>query len=454
MEWSPPTNQNGDQKFWLIFEQAAVGIALVSLDGHYLRANPQLCHLLGYSEDELKGQAFSLVTHPDDIQIEVEQGERCLRGEVSTYRTEKRYIRRDGRVITALRSVSLVRDAGGNPDYFISVVQDITTLKIAQEQLREARDRYAVICDNVADLISVHDLAGVYLFASASCAKLLGYTPAELLGTEAFSYFHPDDLDRVRQVYRQHLTEANENTSVRHRVRRKDGAYIWVETYARSIAGTHGLPRELLCVSRDVQEQHDIHLTLLEEKKQAEERNLALEELALQDELTGLKNRRAIEDYLTNKLSSRRASGYPLGCLLVDVDHFKRINDTYGHAMGDDALRVVAKILVSATRGADFLGRYGGDEFIVVLPYTDAAGTVVVGERLIEDVRAAYWPDLPLQERITISIGAACLAQPTNISSRELLGMIDRQLYEAKQAGRDRMVMNTRRTARQLAVEY
>lgn len=439
-------HQNVDYKFWLTFEQAAVGMALIAPSGRYLRANPELCRLLDYTEEQLCALTFHDATHPDDRAASDILSSKLLSGALTTYRIEKRYVRRGGRVVWGLLSVSLVRDEAGAPMHFISVVQDVTECKIALQELEQARNRYQAICDDVGDFISINDLHGVILFAGTPYASLMGYTPAELVGADALRYIHPDDRPIVQDAYRQFVGGSNERLKMRYRAFRKDGAYVWLETYARPFNGVGGQAREVICVSREMSEQQQVEQTLTHDKQQAEERSQALGELALTDELTGLRNRRSIDESLGVKLSSRRSASFPIGCLLVDIDHFKELNDSYGPSVGDEALRRIARVLEDTCRDEDYVARYEGDEFLLVLPNTNPGGTIILGEKLIRNVRALDWSDLPLQGEVTVSIGATCINYGTNLTLPELLDILDGQLYQAKEAGRNRLVMNTRQT--------
>src|SRR5262249_26365237 len=133
--------RNSEERYRQVEEHAPTGLALVALDGRWVRVNPALCALLGYSGDELLGRTFQDVTHPEDRDTALY--ERLLAGELPTYQREERYVRKDGRVVWILLSVSLVRDAAGRPLYAISQVQDITARKRAEEALRRANEELA-----------------------------------------------------------------------------------------------------------------------------------------------------------------------------------------------------------------------------------------------------------------------------------------------------------------------
>lgn len=161
------------------------------------------------------------------------------------------------------------------------------------------------------------------------------------------------------------------------------------------------------------------------------------------DHLTGLHNRRHLEEHLHGLLSSSRRHSYPVTVLLVDIDHFKRVNDTAGHEVGDQVLREVAQRMTAVVRTEDVLGRWGGEEFLLLCPWTDLTGAQVLAERLrtavcAEPVPGGHGADLA----VTVSIGGAVVAGPGDVERRELvLRTADERLYAAKAAGRDRAVV-------------
>ncbi len=172
-------------------------------------------------------------------------------------------------------------------------------------------------------------------------------------------------------------------------------------------------------------------------KEQADARN---RRLALQDDLTGLHNRRFIFEVLGQQLALAERHGWPLALLILDVDHFKRVNDTHGHLVGDQVLRELAACIRSRLRAQDMAGRWGGEEFIVLLPDTDAAGAAVLAEDLrlaVQQLRCLDPQGQPLP--LTVSIGLHAQPQPTSRQRDELLAAADRAMYQAKQNGRNRV---------------
>ena len=160
---------------------------------------------------------------------------------------------------------------------------------------------------------------------------------------------------------------------------------------------------------------------------------------ARHDSLTGLWNRGAIMDFMERELARARRSGSSVGVLLLDIDHFKSVNDTYGHPAGDAVLQQVAQRLSAGTRAYDWVGRYGGEEFIVLLANCNADTLALCAERLREIVAAAPMQASGIDLKVTVSLGAALFSCEPNEGSAEVLQLADAALYRAKQNGRNRV---------------
>lgn len=169
--------------------------------------------------------------------------------------------------------------------------------------------------------------------------------------------------------------------------------------------------------------------------------NDELKVLSLTDALTGLPNRRAFDARLTEEVERAKRYKAPLSLLLVDVDHFKSFNDTFGHPAGDEVLKTVAQLLQKRTRMSDFVARYGGEEFAIILPNATRSDAYVLAERFRRAIAQATWS----QRTITISIGAFT-AVGNETSETALLTDADRMLYQAKAQGRNRVVVNSQST--------
>jgi len=167
--------------------------------------------------------------------------------------------------------------------------------------------------------------------------------------------------------------------------------------------------------------------------------------LAMTDSLTQIPNRRALKDYAEHALARR--SGLPLALLMIDVDHFKVINDTHGHQTGDEVLSRVPALLAGRLRGHDFLGRYGGEEFCVIAPDTDTAGALALAEALRETVAATVLDTESGKISVSVSIGISCCPASGTRELKVVLAEADAALYDAKQSGRNRVVCFAREMA-------
>jgi two-component system sporulation sensor kinase A len=178
------------------FHHAGIGLGLVSPEGRWLKVNPSLCSIVGYSEEELLERRFQSMTHPEDLEADIVYVNRVLLGEMNRYQLEKRYIHKNGDPIWVYITVSLVRDERGKPLFFISEVQDITAKKRAERLLQESNERYKSLFEQHPDLVFAVSLEGKLLKINAACEKVTGYTAQELL--HSTSIVDPDDLPRLK----------------------------------------------------------------------------------------------------------------------------------------------------------------------------------------------------------------------------------------------------------------
>ncbi|MFL5733752.1 MAG: diguanylate cyclase [Chloroflexia bacterium] len=349
----------------------------------------------------------------------------------------------------SINSQPIFQPGDPQPYAVISAITDLTGQRAAREELMQAQERFFGICNNTTEMVSVHDPKGTFIFAGASCTELLGYAPDELTKTNVFGHIHPEDVPLVRDSYRK-LSATGTGCSLKYRLRRKSAEYIWVETHASAVVGLHVGDIEILSVSHKLRARRNMQASMHEQIRLAPRHVESLngaETPSLRDDLTSLLNRRAIEELLNFKLASPRSSNYPFGCLILDLDEFGRVNDTYGREAGDVVLQKMGQLLAQSCRAEDYVARYSDDEFLLVLPNTDASGTVLVAERIVNTVRVANWPSLPREQKLTVSIGGTCVRRPSDLQLAELLEIIDSQLAHAKAIGRDRLVMNARETA-------
>jgi diguanylate cyclase (GGDEF)-like protein len=261
-------------------------------------------------------------------------------------------------------------------------------------------------------------------FAFSGTGQFLGWNADQLLGRDIKDLVHPDD---ARESARWPSLSV-----LRHRMRKAEGGFRWVDSRCRTLADASG---GRLCVSRDV---HDEELAR-RRAEDAERRGLELERLARTDVLTGLANRRQAQEFLTRE--SRRADrhGYSLSVALLDIDHFKSVNDRFGHPVGDRVLAQAGRQLRRSLRDEDLVARWGGEEFLVVLPHVPLASALICTERLRHCVARPAERGEPLEQGVvTLSAGVAELQRGE--AWHELIDRADRALYRAKAEGRDRAV--------------
>jgi len=170
-----------------------------------------------------------------------------------------------------------------------------------------------------------------------------------------------------------------------------------------------------------------------------QKQNKLLEKLSITDSLTGLYNRKKLDDILADQLARFKRNQRPFTLLMLDIDHFKKLNDTYGHLAGDQVLASIARTFSNSIRNIDFVARYGGEEFVIVLPETALSAARDMAERILTQVRSASYQFNDQSIVVTLSIGVA-ISQSSDESADTLLARTDRMLYEAKRAGRDRVI--------------
>ena len=226
-----------EERFRATFELAAVGIAHVGLDGRWIRVNRRLCEILGYSAQELAGLTFQSITHPDDLQSDLDQLGRLLAGEIDTYAMEKRYYRKDGAPFWAELTVSLVRDARGQPAHLISVVQDISQRHAAETALRAAEERLSLAAKASALGVWEWDLAAGHIYHSVRAKEICGFGPEEEITYEKLTaQVHPDDLGHVQEATRRAFDPASRQTSAfEYRIVRPDGALRWLRSLGDTV---------------------------------------------------------------------------------------------------------------------------------------------------------------------------------------------------------------------------
>jgi diguanylate cyclase (GGDEF)-like protein/PAS domain S-box-containing protein len=313
-----------------------------------------------------------------------------------------------------------------------------------ESALRESEARYRNLFDDVPVALYRTNTAGEFLDANPAMIHMMGYPDRSALLASNAAELYADSEDRSR--WQAMMAKDETVKDFEFQALRYDGAVIWVKNCARAIRDSAG---PMLCYEGSLED-----ITFRKEAEEALARaneglrtRLAeigmlqeqLRERAIRDPLTNLFNRRYLEEMLDKELSKAGRKSCPVSLIMMDIDNFKRINDTYGHEAGDQVLRSLAGYILACIRLSDTACRFGGDEFVIVMPEAAIGLAYERGEKLRRGVATLKMTEAGMTDRLTISAGIS--AFPAHGATREeLLRSADQALYTAKSQGRNRVV--------------
>jgi diguanylate cyclase (GGDEF)-like protein/PAS domain S-box-containing protein len=435
--------RDSEERFRATFEQAAVGIQHASLDGKFLRCNQRFAEIIGYALEEIPSLNFQQITHPEDYPANQEMVSKLVNGFMSSARCEKRYIRKNGSTVWVRMTSSIQHDGEGRPLHFITLVEDINALKMAEQDLAasqtalkasEARfrkafqtseTRYRAAFEGTLDPCAICRLDNqTYIEVNAEFLKALGYERDEVIGKtlqELQIFPQAGDMEKQEAL----LRRDGQFRELKLRFRRKNGDFVWGATSA-SIIELDGIPHIFTCT-------RDLSPTLAAESE--------IYNLAFLDPLTNLPNRRLLLDELRQAHSNAVRSGLNQTLLLIDLDNFKVLNESLGHPVGDLMLKEIALRMNSCVTNADTVARIGGDEFAVMLddlskiPEEVAAHAKTVADKILAAIHQPFLLD-GHECYSTASVGVTVFGDP-NVSTNEILQQAEIALYQAKSTGRN-----------------
>lgn len=409
--------RRSEEDFRRLFEAAPVALVLSRLpDNHVLAANPHAAEVFGVALDEVQGQhAPDFWEDPADRRRLVETVR--ARGRIDQF--EARLRKQSGEAFwadVAVRAVS----AGGEPALLFGV-RDVTAQKRAAEALAQSREALRTIFDAAPIPMVLTGLDDAVLrYCNRRAADMFETTVDHVLGRRAPDFYeNPED----RRIFLERLSSEGAIDGFAVRLKTLRGRGFWALLSAKTL-------------TVDGERLFMVGFADLSEQKRIEE---DLRQLATTDPLTGTLNRRRLFEVAEEEL--RRAARYdrPLCLAMLDLDHFKQVNDRFGHATGDEAIRLTARAIRATLRRQDQVGRYGGEELLVILPETTLEDARVVVERARAAVEAlALTHD---GQRVPLTVSAGVVARAPDESVDAAVHRADRALYQAKAAGRNRVVL-------------
>ena len=407
------------------FHYCAVGLAHVGIDGTFIRVNKKLCEFLDYSDQELTKLTFQDLTAPDHLDEDLDQLERLLEGQIDNYSIEKRYIRRDGKRVWAKLTVSLVRDDSNNPDYFISVVEDIDEKKRIQSELFQVDALFSKIVSAFSERtfiwVATPDFSKLK-YANDGYANIFGRSEYELYCNPMsfLDHVHEDDRTRVAKVFSRRPLE---NWDIQYRIYDSKGEVKYLHDRGNLIFDDRETQTLILGTADDITREKNQQQALMSAVTK-------LEHLSQTDSLTGLANRREILSQLSDEIARMERGQKASTLVYVDLNKFKEINDKYGHKVGDNALVEISQQMKVLLRDSDRFGRIGGDEFVILLYGTDDKETEIFFERIAQH---DFTLNVNNTSVVPITFSVGWVTWSAEISSvEEWLDKADEVMYEKK----------------------
>jgi diguanylate cyclase (GGDEF)-like protein/PAS domain S-box-containing protein len=379
-------------------------------------------NLFGYTPQDFEGpmKLWSDRIHPDDRGRVLDSTDAALKGKGDRWSDEYRFIRKDGSIANVLDRGFIIRDSEGKATRIMGAMVDLTERREADARLREQ----ASLLDKAKDAIVVRGLDNRVHYWNKGAERLYGWTAEEAIGrsVEELLYEDPTELHNATRRVIELGEWSGEITE-----RRKNGTTLPVEAQWTLVRDEAGQPKSIFAIKTDISL-----------RKAAERR---VQQLAFYDPLTQLPNRQLLMERLERAIAACTHSGHVSALMFIDLDDFKSLNDTLGHATGDLLLQQVARRLTNCVSDIDTVARFGGDEFVVLLEQIGgdfdeaAARTMSIGEGILEALNQGYQLG-DYKHNSTPSIGIT-LFEDDKVDMGELLKRADMAMYQAKAAGRN-----------------
>ncbi len=438
-----------DLLYHAIVETSPDSVSVTDLTGKFIFCSKQTAILHKYDNpEELVGKsAFKLFPLRESLRAIRFLREAQQDGMIKNI--EFNMLKKDGTHFPAELSAALIRDKSGLPFACLAIVRDITERKWVEAQIRESESLYRVVADNTYDWEFWQAPNNRFIYSSPSCKRITGYDDIEFIKDSKFlmSIIHPED----RVDFANHRHEANHTkmaSEIEFRILRADDLSVrWISHVCQPVFDNSGKFLGTRGSNRDITEKKlvddKLHLAYDQVRTQLDEieqLQTVLREQVIRDSLTGLYNRRYMEEALKQEHARSIREKHHISVVMLDIDHLKQINDTYGHILGDKALLLLSDQLKNMTRVEDIACRYGGDEFLVILHNMSATDALK---------RAEEWR-VKLEEKkissgdnvLSFTVTAGIASFPASEKSiEELIHAADTALYKAKVHGRNQVAL-------------
>jgi len=393
---------------------AAVAFLVCDLEGRVLRTNRTFERTFGWREEHVQGDVLPVV--PEEARSAflrtVKEHGYQLSG------AEQVRQRRDGSTFVASETVVPMPSPEGGMRGFALIMRDITFRKGEERRLKESEMRYRSLFEHNPDAVFMVDLNGVFMSINPATERITGYTEAEMIGKSYEFFTVPEDIERSRV----HLAGAVQGTT---------------QNLEMAIVNKQGQRVDLNVISLPIQIEGELIgvYGIAKDITEAKRAERVINHMAYHDSLTDLPNRRLFEDRLVTALEEAHAKGERVAVLFLDLDRFKAINDTLGHAAGDRVLMTVADRLRECVRDTDLVARMSGDEFTLILPDVKECTAETVAQRVLESLRRPLF--LGMQDyHITASIGIGIYPDHGG-DAAALMKRADSAMYRAKGLGKN-----------------
>ncbi len=434
-----------EQHYRLLAENSGEVVLLLSEEGRVRWVSPALRGALGWDPEDWIGQlGRDLLSHRgEDLQAGA-SGTQLRNGQTVLTRQQARA--RDGALHWLEIHLSPYRRSEATIDGVVAIFRTIDEEVAAERVLRLSEERHRLLAENARDVIWTMAPDGMITSVSQAVESLRGLTPEEAMA-QPIEQIHPPASLAISRGYFSQLADdlqaGRPLPSFRGELEYfcRDGSTVWMDVMALPVLDEQGQFMELLGVSRDITERKRTALELQQAREAAETANRALQianrklgRLATTDGLTGLWNRRALDELVRREILRVDRYGDALSMVLFDIDHFKTVNDRFGHLAGDHVLVELGRRVKAQLRDCDGLGRWGGEEFLVLLPHSSGQEARQLAERLRRLVEAE-----PFEAVGSVTISAGVAQRRPRESAEDWFRRLDRVMYRAKERGRNRV---------------